>query len=119
MDFLDAFTTWGDVGFDYEGRLLALPAATAIHVAHRIGALMVLFYVGWLALHVLRVGNEQNVCRYGMLLLLVFLAQMALGIVEVVAHLPLAVAVGHSAFAALLLLTLVTLYHVLRPPRTL
>ncbi len=119
MDFLDAFTTWGDIGIDYEGRLLALPAATAIHVAHRVGALMVLFYVGWLALHVLRVGNEQNVCRYGMLLLLMFLAQMALGIVEVVAHLPLAVAVGHSAFAALLLLTLVTLYHVLRPPRTL
>lgn len=119
MDFVDAFTLWRDVGLDYEGRLLALPAATAIHMAHRVGALIVLLYVGWLALRVLRIGNEQNLCRYGMLLLLIFMAQMALGIVEVVAHLPLAVAVAHSAFAALLLLALVTLYHVLRPPRTL
>jgi len=115
MDFVNGFTLWRDVGIDYEGRLLALPAATAIHVGHRVGALIVFLYVGWLALHVLRVGHEQSVCRYGMLLLLVFLAQMALGVVEVVAHLPLAVAVAHSALAALLLLTLVTLYHVLRP----
>ncbi len=119
MDFLEAFTLWRDVGLDYEGRLLALPAVTAIHFAHRIGALMVLFYVGWLALHVLRVGHEQNLCRYGMLILAIFVAEMALGIVEVVVHLPLAVAVTHSAFAALLLLALVTLYHVVRPPRTL
>ncbi len=119
MDFFEAFTLWRDVGLDYEGRLLALPAATAIHMAHRIGALMVLLYVGWLALHVLRVGYEQNLCRYGMLVLVMFLAQIGLGIMEVVAHLPLAVAVAHNAFAAFLLLALVTLYHVLRPPRTL
>lgn len=119
MDFLDAFTLWRDIGLDYEARLLALPAATAIHMAHRVGALMVLLYVGWLSLHVLRVGHEQSLCRYGMLVLVVLIAEMALGIVEVVAHLPLAIAVMHSALAALLLLTLVTLYHVLRPPRTL
>lgn len=119
MEFFEAFTLWRDVGLDYEGRLLALPAATAIHMGHRIGALVVLLYVGWLASHVLRVGHEQNLCRYGMLVLVVFLAQIGLGIMEVVAHLPLAVAVTHNAFAALLLLVLITLYHVLRPPRTL
>ena len=119
MDFIEAFTMWRDVGLDYEGRLLALPAATAVHMAHRIGALMVLVYVGWLALHILRVGHEQNFCRYGMLVLVMLLAQMGLGIMEVVAHLPLAAAVAHSALAALLLATLVTLYHVVRPPRVL
>jgi len=119
MEFLDAFTMWRDVGLSYEGQLLALPGATAIHVAHRVGAMMVLAYVGWLALHVLRVGHEGNFCRYGMLILAVLLAQTGLGIMEVVAHLPLAVAVTHSALAALLLASLITLYHVVRPPRTL
>jgi cytochrome c oxidase assembly protein subunit 15 len=119
MDSLDAFTMWRDIGLDYEGRLLALPGATAIHFAHRIGAVMVLLYVGWFALHVLRHGHDGNFCRYGMLVLTVLLVQTALGIMEVVAHLPLAVAVLHSAFAALLVAALVTLYHVVRPPRTL
>jgi cytochrome c oxidase assembly protein subunit 15 len=119
MELLDAFTMWRDVGLDYEGRLLALPGATAIHFAHRVGALAVLLYVGWLSLHILRHGHEGKFCRYGMLVLVLLLAQTALGIMEVVAHLPIAVAVLHSAFAALSLAALVTLYHVVRAPRTL
>lgn len=119
MDFLDAFTMWRDVGLNYEGQLLALPGATAIHFAHRIGALMVLAYVGWFALHVLRVGHEGKFCRYGMLVLAMLLLQTGLGITAVVAHLPLAIAVAHAAVAALLLASLITLYHVVRPPRTL
>jgi cytochrome c oxidase assembly protein subunit 15 len=119
MDFHEAFTRWRDVGLDYEGRLLALPAATAIHMAHRVGALIVLLYIGWLSLHVVRVGNNQNLCRYGLLVLVALLAQTALGIMEVVAHLPLALAVLHNAAAALLLMALITFYHVVRAPRTL
>ena len=119
MDFSDAFTLWRDIGFSYEARLLALPAETAIHMGHRLGAIVVLLYAGWLAAHVIRVGHEGNLCRYGMLLLLALLAQTALGVMEIVTHLPLALAVAHSAFAALLLAALVTLYHVLKPPRTL
>lgn len=119
MDSLDAFTMWRDIGLDYEARLLALPGATAIHFAHRVGALIVLLYVGWLALHVIRHGHENKFCRYGMLVLVFLLLQTGLGIMSVVAHLPLAVAVLHSAFAALLLAALVTLYHVARAPRTL
>jgi cytochrome c oxidase assembly protein subunit 15 len=118
MDFLDAFTRWQDHGIDYEGRLLNLPAATAIHMAHRLGALITLMYVGWLALHLLRVGNQENLCRYGLLVLTLLLSQTALGIMAAVTHLPLAVVVGHNAVAALLLMSLVTLYHVVRPPRT-
>jgi cytochrome c oxidase assembly protein subunit 15 len=118
MDFVEAFTLWRDLGFDYEGRHLNLPAATAVHVAHRAGALMVGLYVGWLSLHLLRVGFQDNVCRYGLLLLTVLLFQLAIGVMEVVAHLPLAAAVAHTAVGALLLLAVVTVYHVNRaPPR--
>jgi heme a synthase len=117
MDFTEAFTMWRDVGINYEGALLNLQGATAIHVAHRLGALITLLYVGWLAVHVLRRGHDDNLCRYGLLVLVILFAEMALGIMEVVMHLPLAVAVGHNAVAVLLLMSLVTLYHVVRPPR--
>ncbi len=117
MDFLDAFTLWRDVGLGYEGSLLNLPGATALHVAHRAGALITLLYVGWLSLRVIRVGIEENLCRYGLLVLVVLLSESALGIMEVVLHLPLVVAVAHNAVAAMMLMSLVTLYHVVRPPR--
>ncbi len=118
MDFVAAFTLWRDLGLDYESRLLDLPGATAIHMGHRVGALITAMYVGWLAMHVLRVGNEAYLCRYGGLVLLMLLLVSTLGIISVVAHLPLAVAVAHNAAAVLLLLSLVTLYHVVRPVRT-
>jgi cytochrome c oxidase assembly protein subunit 15 len=119
MEFTEAFTAWGDIGLNYEGRVLTLPALTAIHYAHRIGALMVLVYVGWLGLRVLRLGYEEKLCRYGMLILLVLLAELGLGIADVMTRLPIVIAVAHNIFAALLLMSLVTLYHVVRPPRTL
>ncbi len=115
MNFFDGFALWRDIGLEYEGVLLNLEAATAIHMAHRAGALATLLYVGWLALHTMRIGSRDNLCRYGMLVLVLLLAQIALGIINVLAHLPLVIAVAHHAVAALLMLSLITLNHVLRP----
>lgn len=114
-DFIDAFGLWRDLGIDYEGQALSLPAATAVHLAHRVGALITLLYVGWLAVRVMRLGGETTLCRYGFLVLVLLLAQMTLGIMSVVLHLPVAVSLAHNGVAALLLLSLVTLNHVLRP----
>jgi cytochrome c oxidase assembly protein subunit 15 len=47
--------------------------------------------------------------------MLVLLALISLGIMAVVMRLPIAVAVGHSAVSALLLLAMVTLYHAVSP----
>jgi cytochrome c oxidase assembly protein subunit 15 len=106
------------VGIDYEADALGLPAATAIHYAHRVGALLALLYAGWLGLHLLRVGHEDNLCRYGLLLLVMLSFATALGVMAVQGGLVLPTSVGHSAAAALLLMSLVTLYHVLRPRPT-
>lgn len=114
-DYVDAFTHWRDLGLDYEGVALSLPAATAVHVAHRVGALITFLYVGWLALRTVRVAGNTALCRYGLLILILLLVQMALGIMTVVLHLPVAVAVAHNGVAALLLLSVVTLNHVIRP----
>jgi len=117
MDVLEAFTLWQDLGIDYESRLLNLPAATALHMAHRVGALITLLYGGWLSLRILRLGNDENLCRYGLLVLIMLSFAAVLGVMQVVLHLPLAVAVGHSMASALLLMSLVTLYHVVRSPK--
>ena len=50
-----------------------------------------------------------------MLVLALLLAQITLGIINVLAHLPLAIAVAHHAVAALLMLGLITLNHAVRP----
>lgn len=115
MNFLDAFTLWRNIGLQYEGVLLNLEAATAIDMAHRIGALITTLYVGWLAVYTMRLGVRDNLCRYGLLVLLLLIAQLTLGIMTVLAHLPIAMVVAHSAVAALFMLSLITLNHVVRP----
>ncbi len=40
MDFRDAFVLWRGLGIDYEGGVLDHPARIAIHMVHRIGALL-------------------------------------------------------------------------------
>lgn len=116
MEFLESFTLWREVGLDYEGHLLNLQAATALHVAHRLGALLLGVYGLWFSFFLLRRGYQDRVCRYGLLLLVMLSCVAALGVMQVAAHLPLALAVAHNAAAALLVMTLVTLYHVARPP---
>jgi heme a synthase len=115
LNFFDGFALWRDIGLEYEGVLLNLEAATAIHVAHRVGALITVMYVGWLALHTIRVGAGSHLCRYGLLMLMLLLAQVSLGIANVLAHLPVVLAVAHHAVGALLMLSLITFNHALRP----
>jgi cytochrome c oxidase assembly protein subunit 15 len=115
MNPLDGFTLWRDVGIDYEGVLLNLAGATAVDMAHRIGAVTTVLYVGWLALYTLNLGFRERLGYYGLLVLGLLAAEMVLGAVTVVTHLPVVLAVAHSAMAALLMMSLITLNHVVRP----
>jgi cytochrome c oxidase assembly protein subunit 15 len=115
MDFVDGFTLWRGLGINYEGGVLTLAAATAVHMAHRLGALITVLYVGWLAVRVVRIGAKDDIRRYGVLVLVALVLQAALGITNVVTHLPVAVAVAHNGVAALLLLSIITLNHAVRP----
>ncbi|MBI3571428.1 MAG: COX15/CtaA family protein [Gammaproteobacteria bacterium] len=92
-----------------------LATAILLEVSHRLGALIALIYVMWLGLHVWYIGARDHLCRYGMLVLTTLLATAGLGIMGAVTRLAPVTAVAHSAAAALLLLSLVTLYHVARP----
>jgi heme a synthase len=115
MDFREGFTLWRGLGVNYEFGVLDSAARVAIHMMHRLGALVVLLYIGWLAWQTMQ-RAQNNVLRIvGGLLALVLALQLALGIGNVVLGLPLTVAVAHNAGAALLVLVLVTLNHLLRP----
>lgn len=92
-----------------------LATAVLLEASHRLGALIALIYVAWLGLYVWRIGARDHLCRYGMLVLATLLATVSLGIMGSVTRLPPITAVAHSAAAALLLLSLVALYHVARP----
>ena len=117
MAFSEAFVPWRGVGQNYEGGVLATDARVTIHMTHRLGALLTFLYLGAVGLLLLRQDLGRRVAGAAGLMLALLIAQVSLGIGNVLMHLPLAVAVGHNAGAVLLLLALVTVYHRLTPPR--
>jgi cytochrome c oxidase assembly protein subunit 15 len=111
MDFRHGFQLVRELGMTAAGTHLSYDAITAIHWTHRVGALVTFCYVGGFAWILLR---SPGLGRYGAALLTVLLVQVALGIANVLAGLPLAVAAAHNAGAAILLLTMVVINFALR-----
>ncbi len=112
MDFQHGFQLVRELGMTAAGTHLSYDAITAIHWTHRVGALVTFFYVGGFAWVLAR---HPALARHGGLLLAVLLAQVALGIANVLAGLPLAVAAAHNAGAAILLGTMVVINSALHP----
>lgn len=111
MDFEHGFTLHRELGETAAGDLLPMTALTAIHWTHRVMALIVTLYLGWLVLRLVRTPGYAGIgLAIGGLLLL----QVALGLGNVLLSLPLAVAVAHNAGAALLLAGLVALNYRVR-----
>ncbi len=113
-DFGEAFVLWRGLGVNYEFGVLESPARTAIHLTHRLGALVVFSALAVLAVVILRSGLAAGVRRTALVVLVVLCAQVLLGILNVVLHLPLPVAVLHNGTAAVLLLSMLTLIFRLR-----
>lgn len=114
LEFGEAFTLWRGLGVSYEGGVLGNEARVTIHWMHRLGALTVLLYLGWLVGRLWTTANRTMRMMAGIIALLLAI-QIGLGIANVLLRLPLPVAVAHNAGAALLLLALVMLNHRLRP----
>lgn len=96
--------------------LMDTPSRTAVHIAHRIGAL-VTFLLGLGLIHYLihlrktirDLSVQTLLRRFTRLIALLLIIQVGLGISNVVFFLPLPIAVLHNGVAALLFLTLITL----------
>ena len=106
MDFGHAYHVLRDLGVTATGAPLSHEALTAIHWSHRLGAVVTLVCVGFLALWALCIPRLRAV---GAAPLVLLLAQAGLGIANVLLRLPLVLAAAHNAGAALLLAALVML----------
>ncbi|AKH19284.1 COX15/CtaA family protein [Sedimenticola thiotaurini] len=109
MDFQQAFTLWHGIGINYEYGILSAEARTAIHMVHRVGALLTTVYLLSLSILLCRLGRSVITRQLAWTVAVLLLLQLGLGITNVVSHLPLAVATAHNGVAVLLLLTLLTL----------
>jgi cytochrome c oxidase assembly protein subunit 15 len=114
MDFGEAFVLWRELGVNYEFGILESSARTTIHLSHRIGALITTISLGLLAWGLTRPHLSPPLRRLGIALLSLLTLQIILGVINVLGHLPLAIAVAHNGGAALLLFLLVTLVWVSR-----
>ena len=107
-NFGEGFVLWREIGVDYEGGILDQASRTAIHMAHRIGAVITLFVLLFVSFKLIRVATFQ---RIGALLMTLILVQFLLGVLNVALQLPLANAVAHNGGAALLLVILISLLY--------
>jgi len=114
MDFRHGFQLVRELGMTAAGTHLSYDAITAIHWTHRVGALVTLLVVGGFALVLAR---SPGLASYGIALLCVLLVQVMLGIANILGGLPLLVAAGHNAGAAILLATMVVINFALHSRR--
>ncbi len=115
MDFRDAFVLWRGLGVDYEGGVLLNAARVAIHVTHRLGAVLVGTALIATGLLVLARSAWKPLRVVGGMLVLAVLLQIGIGIAMVHFGFPLSLATLHNAGAALLVIVSTTLLRTLWP----
>jgi cytochrome c oxidase assembly protein subunit 15 len=115
MDYRDAFVLWRGLDIDYEGGVLANPARVAIHVTHRLGALVAGSILIGLGVLVATRADSRRLTVGGGLLVLAVLLQISLGVATVHWGVPLPLATLHNAGAAFLVISMVWLLRALWP----
>jgi cytochrome c oxidase assembly protein subunit 15 len=113
MDFASGFDVIQGIGPNYLGGVMDNDARVAIHMSHRIGAVITLLYLGWLSLRLWSAPHAQ-LRRQGGLIGVVLVVQFGLGLSNIWFHFPLFTTVSHNLVGAFLLLTLVHLNYGLR-----
>jgi len=115
MDFRNAFVLWHGLDIDYEGGVLTNAARTAIHVTHRLGALVAGSILIGLGVLTLVRANSRRLKTAGGLLLLAVLLQVSIGVSMVHWGMPLTLATLHNAGATLLIFSMLWLLRALWP----
>ncbi len=109
MDFRHGFDVAQHVGPNYLGGQLTADGRVAIHVTHRLGAMVVLAYFTVLLALMWRRRADSGLDSSIQLVAVVLAAQIALGLANVIFHIPLSIAVAHNAMGAGLLLSVIHL----------
>ncbi|HJV60236.1 MAG TPA: COX15/CtaA family protein [Albitalea sp.] len=108
MDFEAGFTVLRPLGLGPHGEPIPFAALTAIHVVHRLGALVVVVAVAALAWRLFASG-DRALRRWAAMIAGVALWQVATGTSNVVLGWPLVAAVAHTGGAAVLITLLTVL----------
>lgn len=111
MNFADGFNVGQTIGPNYLGGMMDNDARVAIHFSHRIGAIVTLLYLLWLAVLLRRKVATPETKTITHVMLGVLALQLALGMGNIIFKFPVSVAVAHNLVGALLLLVMVTLNH--------
>lgn len=102
MSLTGGFNVLQTVGPSYLGGLLGGPERVAIHVVHRLGALLVTLVLVTLSLCLWRSQRRELAAT----LALALCAQLIIGIANILWQFPLALALAHNTGAAILLLSM-------------
>jgi cytochrome c oxidase assembly protein subunit 15 len=108
-DFRDAFILWRGLGVNYEGGVLSIPARVAIHLTHRMGAIVAALTLALAAITAIRRNASSTYVSPAYAVLAALILQLSIGITMVVRGFPLSLATAHTAGAALLLLSVLAL----------
>ncbi len=100
MNFAQGFTVWRELGMNSDGTPISFEALTAIHMVHRLMAVVVLVVLGTLAFRMKRTQAWRTQGRWLNILLLL---QLVTGLSNVILGWPLLAAVVHTGGAAGLL----------------
>ena len=112
MDFAQGFNLFQHVGPNYLGGTMTNEARVAIHMSHRVGAVVTLLVVGLLSLRLLR-DSYPGARRLGALIGAVLALQICLGLGNILLQFPVWVATAHNVVGALLLLSVISLNYYL------
>jgi len=114
MDLIAGFNLWQTVGPNYLGGLMDNEARVAIHMIHRVGAIVTSLYLVILIVCLYRVAANTPMRTLTHWLLAALILQILLGLSNVYWHIPASIAVAHNAGGALLLMMMVALNYYLR-----
>jgi heme a synthase len=107
MDFKSAFALFNVGIFDSPGTPLENTARVTIQMTHRIGALISFIFLSYLSWILFTLKYNPSARRLAMILFFVLCVQIILGITNILAALPMPVALLHNVGGAVLLLTLI------------
>ncbi len=108
MDFAQAFTLQRELGQTADGAYLPFAALTAIHMTHRLAAVVVLGAMLWLAWR-LAATHDAPLRRFAIAIAVLAALQLATGLSNVVLGWPIVAALLHTGGAAALAVVLATL----------
>ncbi len=108
MDFAKGFDITQAIGPNYLGGQMDNAARMAIHMSHRIGAVITTLALVLLAFKLFMI-RQRTTTSMAIIILFVLAIQVILGLSNIIYQFPINVAVAHNAVGAVLLLVMVTL----------